>query len=89
MHVHHVVGAAQLKQRLALWAVGMALAQEPPQTRLPFPQGISTLSPTRMGGEQGDIPLSSQLRQYLTTQICRHSRLMEYGSPTHPCPTAA
>lgn len=87
MHVHHIVGAAQLKQWLALWAVGMALAQEPPQTRLPFPQGIST--PTRMEGEQGDIPLSGQLRQYLTTQIWRHFRLMEYGSPTHPCPTAA
>lgn len=62
VYMHHIVGAAQLEQRLALWVVGMALAQEPPQTRLPFPQGISTLSPTQREGEQGDIPLSGQLR---------------------------
>lgn len=34
----------------------MALAQEPPPTRLPFPQGISGLYPTQREGEQGIFP---------------------------------
>lgn len=47
VHMHHIVGATQLEQWLALREVGMALAQEPPQTRLPSPQGISGLCPTQ------------------------------------------
>lgn len=62
VYMHHIVGAAQLEQRLALWVVGMALAQEPHTNQAPLPTGhLSSVSHTE-GGEQGDIPLSGQLR---------------------------
>lgn len=53
MHMHHIVGAAQLEQWLALRAVGTALAQETPQTRFLFPQGISAVSHMDGGRARG------------------------------------
>lgn len=57
VHMHHIVGAAQLEQWLALWVMGHGIgtaattSQAPPPTRR-----LSSVSHTERGTARGNFP---------------------------------